>query len=511
MPLLFVFAQLLTAQPQGRVHWSFEAADGVYSSVVLPDVSGDSLPDVAAAIYYGSYPSDPRKAYCVSGATGDSVWVNRTAYGTWGNKGLDVSPDLDRDGSADVLLGTAGGYTTPGRSVIGLSGATGDTLWRYTRYEQWGWVYCVRSFVDVDGDTVPDVLGAAGTSSTPPGYTGAGVLVSGRTGAEIWFFRLPSDAAECVAPFVDLTGDSVPEVLLGAGGNSINDTIYCLSGRDGSPVWKYRTGGSVDDCELIRDVNGSGTPDVICGGWSDSVYCLEGSTGARIWRTEIGLIVMEVVPIRDTDGDGKDDVVVGSWSSTIRVLSGATGALLWSGFVGSDAWSVDTLADVTGDGIPEVVAGAVNGRNAKLFSGADGTELWYYNFGERVYDVTGAPDLTGDGRPDVLVGLQDQGNEAHHLFCFDGLAQSGVVEDSRQPQNATRIRAAGDKVALAVPSGMGYTLRFFDAAGRRLGADRRGVGTGKELLLPVGGTGAVFALLATADGGQAKAKLARAR
>ena len=83
----------LLAQPQGRVVWSFEGNDGVYDAIAIPDVSGDSLPDVVAAMYYGAYPTDPRKLYCCSGATGDTIWVNRTAYGTWGNKGLDVSPD----------------------------------------------------------------------------------------------------------------------------------------------------------------------------------------------------------------------------------------------------------------------------------------------------------------------------------------------------------------------------------------------------------------------------------
>ncbi|MFO7639217.1 MAG: PQQ-binding-like beta-propeller repeat protein [bacterium] len=504
-----VLLLLLIAQPQGRVVWSFEANDGVYSSVVIPDVDGDSLPDVVAGIYYGAYPSDPRKAYCVSGATGDTVWVNRSAYGTWGNKGLDAVGDLDGDGFADALLGTAGGYTTPGRSVIALSGRTGDTLWRYSRFEQWGWVYCVRGFVDVDGDTVPDVLAAAGTSSTPPGYAGAGVLVSGRTGAEIWFFRMPADGAQSVAPFIDLDGDGVPEVLLGAGGNSVNDTLYCLSGSDGSRVWQFRTGGSVSDVELIRDVNGSGYDDAVCGGWGRNVHCLEGADGSLLWTASIGTIVMEIVPARDLNGDGVDDVIVGSWDSSVHALSGADGSVLWSSYVGGDVWAVDTLADVTGDGRPEVIAGAVNGRCVRVFDGADGTELWNYSFGERVYDVTGAPDLTGDGWPNVLVGLQDQGNEAHHLFCLagppTGVETGGEVRDeARLGQSARR-----SFVAATVPPGLSYMLRVFDVSGRRLMPPVRGTGNG-EVEVSVAEAGParpLFAVLELADGRRLTAKL----
>ncbi|MEO0085084.1 MAG: FG-GAP-like repeat-containing protein [candidate division WOR-3 bacterium] len=499
---------LAVAQPQGRVIWSFEANDGIYSTVTLPDIDGDSLPDVAAAIYYGATPSDPRKVYCLSGADGDTIWVNRTAYGTWGNKALDVSPDLNSDGFAEILLGTAGGYTTPGRSVIAISGQTGDTLWRYTRYEQWGWVYSVRSFADVDSDSVADVVAAAGTSTTPPGYAGAGVLVSGRTGSEIWFFRLPSDAAQCVAPFRDLDSDGIPEVLLGAGGNSINDTLYCLSGRSGSPVWKYKTGGSVSDCELVRDVNGSGTDDAVGGGWANTVYCVEGSTGALIWTSSIGRVVMEIVPVRDLNSDGIDDVIVGSWDSSVRLLSGLDGSQLWVGYLGADVWSVDTLADVNGDGRPEVVAAALNGRNVRLFSGADGSELWFYNFAERVYDVTGAPDLNGDGRPDVLVGLQDQNNEQHHLFCLDGLPPSGIAAPAPAPDlPRLRIRPGG-VITVAAPPRARYRLSLFDATGRRRLPPVLGIGSG-DVALPleqfaVGGT--LFAVLSVDGGPVATAK-----
>ena len=218
--------------------------------------------------------------------------------------------------------------------MIALSGRTGDTLWRYSRFEQWGWVYSVRGFVDVDGDGVPDALAAAGTSSPPPGYPGAGVLVSGQTGAEIWFFRMPADGATCVEPFIDLDGDGIPEVLLGAGGNSINDTLYCLSGSTGSRVWQFRTGGSVSDAKRIRDVNASGYDDVVCGGWGRNVHCLEGEDGSLLWTASIGSVVMQIVPVRDLNGDEVDDVVVGSWDSSVHVLSGTDGSVLWSSYVG---------------------------------------------------------------------------------------------------------------------------------------------------------------------------------
>ncbi len=455
---------VILAQPQGRVLWSHHGTDGIYNSVTIQDLDGDTLPEVVAVIYYSNHPSDPRKVYCLSGRTGDSIWISRTAYGTWGNKALGVSPDLSGDGIEDVILGTPGGTVVPGRSCIAIHGLTGDTLWAYSRGTGWGWVYTVKSFVDIDGDGFPDVLAASG--STP----GTAILLSGKTGDSIWAFRVRYDAAQCIAPFDDINADSVPDVLLGAGGNGTDNRIFCLSGQTGDSLWAYRTDNSVQDIELLRDVNGSGTNDCVAGGWADSVYCIEGSTGSLIWAADIGRVVMELVPVHDINGDAIDDVIVGSWDSNVHVLSGTDGSFIWTGAVGSDVWSVDTLADVTGDNIPEVVAGGLNGKNVKVFNGATGQELWYYNFNERVYDVTGAPDLNGDGRADVIVGLQDQGNEPDHLFCFDGGPPSGIeIEPTHLLPDSPAMLAFDPRsrtLSLQVPVGASYRLNLLDVLGR---------------------------------------------
>jgi outer membrane protein assembly factor BamB len=473
-PTLLVVLGLLTAavalaQPQGRVLWSAEGNDGIYSLVTIPDVNGDARPDVVAAIYYSAYPSDPRKAYCLSGADGDTLWVNRTAYGTWGNKALDASPDLNGDGYADALLGTSGTYIPPGRACVAISGFDGSNLWINSPFPQdtWGWVYSVRSFVDVNGDTVPEAIaGTGGVTNDPSGHV---VLISGRTGATLWTFRVPLDGCGSVAPFVDVNGDSVPEVLAGAYGNSTDNNVYCISGANGAQVWSHQRTASVSDVKSIADVNASGRDDCVGGGWDHYVYCLEGGTGAQIWQVQPAgsSIIMELAPIRDVNADGIDDVVVGSWNSNVYVLSGLNGSTLWSGAVGSDVWAVDTLADVSGDGVPEVIAGCLGDGNGsvRVFSGADGQALWYYNFTERVYDVTGAPDLDGDGRADVLVGLQDHENLPGHIYCLSGTASALSDEPPAGPPEMLDVRcAAGRLLIAAAPTPL--QLRVFDPAGR---------------------------------------------
>jgi outer membrane protein assembly factor BamB len=268
-----------------------------------------------------------------------------------------------------------------------------------------------------------------------------------------------------------LNSDTVPEVLLAAGGNSADNHIYCINGRTGTQMWSYLTANSVEYVASVDDANSNGVKDVVGGGWAYTVYCVDGSNGSLIWQNNLGSgrVIMTLVPIKDINGDSVRDIVVGSWSSLVTVLSGRTGAVLWSQNVGNDCWSVDTISDLTGDGIPEVVGGAVNGRDVKVMNGATGEVLWYYNFVDRVYDVTGTPDLDGDGHPDVLVSLQDQNSQPYQFYAFKGLP-TGIEENSEHLVNNNHISveylSEGVRVKLAIPQGRSFSYKLYDVNGR---------------------------------------------
>ncbi len=466
--MFILILSFLLAQPQGQVLWSIPGTGGIYNAISTADMNQDNHPDVLAAVYYGAIPSPPVRLYLVSGLDGSNIWTRADCQGTWGNKGLATIDDISGDSVQDFILGTPGG-TFPGSTVFAINGLTNATLWSWCTYTQgpnWGWIYTVKPAPDRDNDGYPEVLASAGGSSND--RSGTAFCFSGHTGDTLWTFRPPLDGAQCICSFVDINNDTVPEVIVGAGGNGFDNRVFCVNGRNGQQIWLYETGNSVWDVEPFCDANNNQTPDVIAGGWSDSVYCLEGSNGTNIWKTYIGYIVMEVVPIKDVNEDGYDDVVVGSWSSSVYVLSGQNGSVIWSQSVGADCWSVDTLSDVNGDRIPEVVAGAVNGRSVRVMNGADGEVLWQYSFVDRVYDVTGAADLDGDSMADVLVSLQDQNSQPYQLYAFKGMPVG--IEENIQPEINTKLSIRYQKeeviLKLLVPIGKRFGYRVFDVNGR---------------------------------------------
>ncbi|MCX7785335.1 MAG: PQQ-binding-like beta-propeller repeat protein [candidate division WOR-3 bacterium] len=468
--MFVVILSFLIMQPQGEIIWSAQGTGGIYCAVPTYDYNNDRHPDVVAAAYYGAYPSPPIRLFLRSGIDGAIIWTRADCQGVWGTRGLKTIDDISGDSIPDIIMGTPGGVY-PGRTVFAINGVTSAIIWSYSYYPNAGWVYSVSPFVDINNDNYPEVLaGVGGTSNDRRGIT---QCFNGHTGASIWTFR-PNDAVMCVTLHIDLNNDTVPEVLVASGGNGLDNRIYCLNGRTGSQIWSYLTGNSVEFVALIGDVNNNGTPDVVCGGWAYTVYCVDGANGTLIWQNNLGSgrVIYELRKIRDINNDGINDVVVGSWSNLVSVLSGQNGTVLWSQTVGSDCWNIDTLADITADNIPEVIAGAVNGRNIKVMNGASGEVIWQYTFVDRVYDVTAAPDLNGDNIPDVLVGLQDQNSQPYQLYAFKGLPSGVYVKESSTNGLSNLIsieyKAHQVVVKLSIPIGKSFATKLHDVNGRVL-------------------------------------------
>lgn len=433
----------------GHLLWNFPGIDDIECLSLFFDVEGDSINDVLAESYDAGA-SGPAHFFCLSGKTGDTIWAiwpsgGISNSGGWGDQCVSFIPDLNGDDYGDALLGTAWG----GRTVFAISGRNGDVLWSYNTYNDSiasGWVYCVTSLADVNGDSMPEVLAATGTNCQTV------FCFSGADGSIIWRFYA-QDALGSVCPIKDVNGDGYDDVIAGAWGNSRDRHIYCISGnsRGNQPqvFWSYEAAGDVYCVRTITDINRSGKDDCLASTWGNYIYCLEGGSGQLLWRSDIGAYGMRIELLDDINGDSIPEVIVGSWNNAIILLNGRTGEQIWQRPVSNDVWTVYPIGDVNGDGKQDVLGGCGDG-NVYCVDGLNGAVIWNYSTGGWVNSVRSIRDVNGDKIDDCIAGNQFSSSPGY-VYCIEG---DTII---------TSIKEDKDKIAFTFGQ---KGLRFYDQSGR---------------------------------------------
>jgi len=420
-----------TDQPVGILLWRWLGIDDTECVSPIEDVNDDGYPDVLAENFDSG--ASGNNFACLSGHVEQGPEVIWSVHpmggpsnsGGWGDQCVNSISDLNGDGYPDALLGTAWG----GCTVFAINGVTGATLWSYDTYNDPsgnGWIYSVAPISDVNGDSVDDVLAGAGTTCR------SAFCFSGATGAMLWRLN-SSDAIGTVHGINDVNGDSIPDALIGAWGNGIDRRIYCVSGASvgtASVIWQYQTGGDIQSVTSIPDVNNNGVDDVVAASWDGNVYCREGSNGSQIWAHPFGADVARAEPVPDVNGDHIYDVFAGGFSGTVRMISGSDGHLLWSRTLpGGNSWTVYPVGDVDADDIGDVVAGnsvgGGTGGTVFVLSGMDGDIVWDYQTNGWVNTVRGISDVNGDFLDDVIAG--NQGGPGPYVWCFEGDTLAGMA------------------------------------------------------------------------------------
>lgn len=362
-------------------------ADALGNAVVaLPDATGDGQPDLLAAAYLGNracllpgplppgdHPLDRLRLACLSG-TADSDYAG---YGIGAG-------DIDQDGISDLLIGAIG----DSRSGVNA-----------------GRTYLVLGPLSPGDATLDQAAAAAWDGETASDYAGIGVAFAG-----------------------DLTGDGLPDLLIGATGFDAEGggggRAYLRSGDSaglspGPLAASYATvtglrppapphaafgtgdfvGGALDGA---RDLDGDGLPDLAVGAPGDQTHGVNAGKVAVFF----GPIPPAALLISDADA----------------TLSGAA----------PDAYAGSPLRgspDLTGDGIDDLLVSAEGAGPGAVYvaSPAPGAALLDDSpirlVGDQDGDITGyaiarSADLDGDGALDLAVSAT----------AADGLAaDSGAV------------------------------------------------------------------------------------
>jgi hypothetical protein len=371
--------------------------------------------------------------------------------------------DIDGDGASDFVIGDSGGT---GQLLV-FSGATRTVLRSIgnpsppppNSGDDFGEIIAVLGDVDFDG--APDILASDFFNETVNGNPGQGqvYLVSGATGSLLRTLDDPQPQISAafgsgLASAGDLTGDGVPDILVGAylqdsAQGSQQGDVFVFNGATGSLLLTLNNPDPPDiqtpffgggGLASAGDINGDTVPDIAVGapGTNDHgrVFIFSGVNGVLLRTLDNPSPPMffgdfgDAVASADVNGDQVPDLLVGAPTNDLDgqvfIFSGATGSLLRSignpvpqNNVGSlFGVTLDFMDDVSGDGIPDVVVGApsvqVNGfthGRVYVFNGATGgvlatienpiTPTVSSGFGIAVNAIG---DVNSDGISDVVVG-----------------------------------------------------------------------------------------------------------
>jgi hypothetical protein len=258
--------------------------------------AGDVDKDGCADVIVGA--PDGCNVYLVSGHTGTILhaWHGTQSSAAFG-QGVSGNVDVDGDGTPDVIVGSplydsAFPFKVDRGRVDVYSGATYATIWTQTgdnAGDELGWA--VAGLGDINGDGRAEVLAGAplaGTTSTWAGlvrkYDGTGAKLSDLTGA------LAGDQfGTAIAIVPDLTGDGLPEYVVGAPQNGNGGYATLQKGDDDSFLWNFSAPDPNDFWYGVAvaggDLDGDGLGDVVVGDPSRTVNGAIGAGAADVWIT----------------------------------------------------------------------------------------------------------------------------------------------------------------------------------------------------------------------------------
>ena len=323
--------------------------------------------------------------------------------------------DVDGDGVGDVAVGAG----RSGRAYV----ITGDTvtILQDIASPMPGLEFgaALAAVGDVDRDGVGDL--AVGAPPEPP----------------IVAPPCPSDA-ECVDP------------------EPVRGHVFVISGASAAIVRQWATNEDLDFGRSVSgpgDLSGDGVPDVVVGApgreeGPGAVLAYSGADGTVLWsRVEAPASAGQgsafgrlVVVTPDVTGDGVADLLVPASAGRVDVLSGADGAIVRSlsdpdpdpavDPVHGDAANGDrddfgravaAIGDQDGDGVVDHLVGPPGTNQLHLYSGKDGALLRSIEAPAAAHDkgiltLAAAGDRDGDGRGDVWIGVPS----ARAAFLIDG-------------------------------------------------------------------------------------------
>ncbi len=495
----------------GSEFWQFDLEGSVPRKIkTTTDLTGDGVADILLNSYSGILPSRTQyiALYDAQGPDLDENKSVKEALYLFHNDdsylySVNLFEDIDSNNITEILVSSQSGKITL------LNGSNLNPIW-YTNKTTIVERPIVQRFEDLDQDNMSEIL-SYGYIGEPEVENTIIRCLAGVNGVELWRLNatkvLNTTEIDPAIPYRDVNGDGITDILLVSKQSTSVDSIYILSGNcsgdinksqildegfapensshfrissvaiypeqayypyitplivgtkfgvygfdlalDPQPLWQYECEDSVQVIELIEDITGDSTPEIIFGGFDKKITCISGeynTTPTRLWEraspvneSQLGRIE-DIQSIKDVNQDGIDDLLVGTTGdetsqSSFCLSVGDNGSILWSFVTQADVQHVQGIIDVNSDLVSNALIGTRKGKLFCIEGDANETAiqtkyLWLFERAEhRIIALLLTSDLTNDQIPEVLVGFSNG-----FVFAIDPTTKFfGYYNDTNSP------------------------------------------------------------------------------
>ncbi|KAK3581051.1 hypothetical protein CHS0354_013959 [Potamilus streckersoni] len=266
--------------------------DGVLDVILgfATGADGYKIPKIVCDIYFnGTYPCFGG-LMALEGFTGIELWRH---YGPHELFGINCNADLDKDGIPDCLCGGRSG------AFQAISGKTGSLIWNFDSQDAKNEImnlYTAHILPDLDGDGTVDVLAIhGGDPLSEPGskfrLSGRIILFSGRTGTVLRWVGVPDAHESYYSPQIYTLPDGDSIVLFGTGGETHSGALWRIRLRDlaKGEIKKarqiyYDSKKGIMTPPVLLDLTGDGVEDIVMSMFNSSILAIDGDTYQIIWN-----------------------------------------------------------------------------------------------------------------------------------------------------------------------------------------------------------------------------------
>jgi outer membrane protein assembly factor BamB len=269
-----------------------------------------------------------------------------------------------------------------------------------------------------------------------------------------WELALQNTATSSSCHAVELTGDDVMDIVIGAGSiehEATKNGVLAINGHTGKLIWNVPCRDQVVGTAIFMDVTGDGIKDVFIGGRKNQLWCINGANGTIIWEHMKSLegfdpkdkrILNFFNPqfIADQDNDNFQDIIISFGGyvhakagdndrppGSIMILSSKTGKILSKSDMpdGKETYFSPVVYDFKNDKDPFVIFGSggetISGNLyiIRLSSLLTGNIASAKKLADGIYNGFISPpiliDITKDDVKDIVVNSFDG-----RMMAFDG-------------------------------------------------------------------------------------------